>query len=1346
MFHRTCLTFFAAALSIAAFWGDIASAAVYLRADSPGGTDGQTFDGTSWSTAYKTLGDAYTALQGLPATLEDRTLYVAQGVYANVTTDNRIFTCIRIYGGYKGETDGDMTRDIDLYQTIFCGKFNKSGVPDAKWRHDEPNLDGFSVKQTTSANLVVTAAGRIELPAFTGAFDGWGSDGSATTETLQIAEGEGGVVSGIWFTGFGRNQQRGNCMAVGANVNSVTIEDCVFTANAPQGGCVTITSTASPSYVRRCRFTRNDVLYSSATALLSAGLSVEVSDCEFSGNGKSNTYSHSGLMTGAATVKRCTFTHNYYCTTSATISGGSGSSLIGGGTGTWCDCVITNNFCGTICGTTGRFTALLNFSTGSISDSLIANNRCNFKASDGFSYAMIGQEDNFDSYTLKQVYSGCLIASNILSCVEVAATSGSYAIGLFGGHANKNGRPYAPVIFGCTFDGNIVTTVPTEGVTATLSRGILYANTPSAGVTGTSCGFYATNCTFKAEYAEGVYDIAQYGTTSTRKAYISNCVFMQDGAEVHQNAIFAVSDVFAVTNCTIKNMLEDFYPADVDVTDGLYFDEIPFERVPYLFNGEDTGYGWLRPAAKTPGIRETADGSVRGAVDELTETAENGVTLTIRREPFVGGTVDIPVQAVTAGAAISPVTATPVAGGSFGGWINVADGTTYSTDNPLTIASLDDDLILTASFATRKTTITFDLSGAGTFVENGASRIECELSAGDTFPELPEYTVGDNNHIYRWDDMPTVVPNEDVTYAAHWVTKDLRIIYVTKEGAGAKNGTSWENAYDDISVAYVDAGHYRGEVWIGEGVYTQALPTVKCASVNVRGGFAGDEMSAAEADPAAHPTVISGGRTTFYFLTDTDGVAGAAEFTGLTFRDFQRSAIDFSTIDIGKVTVAKCRFENCNLGGSTSYAGAWVLGEPTFSDCFFSNCFRAVYSKSTVAATTVVERCVFVAISEGGVSAAAANNGRLVVRNCEFRDGVMTTASGYSSGCLLSVNGKNTSAEITDCIFENNQVKDLSKGCIGFFGETSGNAGEFVIQRCLFKNNVCMHSSWNNTDGYYNSQQFGTCVSLEAVGATALVRDCSFVGNVVTNFSGCGASCIVLRNTASKAVAVNCTFEANVAIARENLDRSGTWRSVGNAGTINAAASGIGLVNCTFVANTNRADTGGVVADIFARASTPCFVLNDILWNDDPDYAPFARTDSGALTVGRTVAKSYDETVPSAEMGPVLMEDPRLSTKSAIGPNGVPAYAISGSSCAARGGYPVWTSGAQLYVYDSDRDEDAKWLNVSTRAWVAEDKLPPDVSKAAPLAPDAWGQRRGFRRVAFGALNAPSPATFILVR
>ena len=1284
-----------------------APAAVYLKADAPDGGDGR-----SWSTAYKTLGDALVALNADES--GDPTLYIAKGVYyTGKMTTHALTRDARMLGGYRGETDGDMTRDSEEYQSIISGIAN----PESKtWTRAIPVPGGFSYTTAATTEKIVVD-GKLNLPAPLGEFDAYFASSSGSY-FLRVSDGCAIVADGIKFICFNREGTPGGS-AIGVNTNAkrAEISNCVFAGgDGLQRSMLWIGTTTEESSVKNCKFYYNRANYSNNPHAIFSG-AVTIEDCEFVGAVRGGGAPTDGAISGGKLVKNCLFSHNM----TPSSASASGCPLISLGSGTLEGCKIVNNFCADKAANAYYNGALIRLSTGKVKDCLIANNRCEFYVLDGKAYSMLGRysDTSGGAYTIQ--YENCLIASNVVAATSIGMTSGSYAISVMG--SGSTARTFTDRIKNCVLDGNIVSNVVVEGVTPTLCRGVLGFR---LGATQTMT---VDNCTFMGPAVDGVSDIETYGSASTSaKSIFNNCVFMCDGSGVHAEAVrVSQANSIVLKDCTIKNMLPDFYPANVDVTDGLCIDEIPFERVPFLFDGEDTGYGWLRPAAKTPGIRETTDGSVRGAVNALSETAENGATLTIRREPFAGGSVDVPVQAVAKGAAIAPVRAVPVAGGSFGGWL-AEDGSTYSTENPLTIASLDDDLVLTASFATRKTTITFDLNGAGTFVDNGSSRIECELSAGETFPSVPAFTVGDNNHIYRWDEMPTVVPNEDVTYSAHWVTKDLRIVYVTKDGAGAKDGSGWANAYDDISAAYADAGRYRGEVWIGEGVYTQALPIVKRAAVNVRGGFAGGESSAAQADPAAHPTVVSGGGTTFYFLTDTDGVAGDVEITGLAFVDFYRSAIDFSTANVGKVKVSKCRFANCNLGGTASYAAAWVLGDPTFSDCFFSNCVRTVHSKSAVAATTVVERCTFVANRDAGVYAVAANGGRLVVRDCTFSDCDMTTTSGYPAGCGLYTTGRSASAEVVNCTFARNRLKGASGGCVGFSGE--GRGGDFIVERCAFRDNVCMHSGWNNTDGYYTSQQFGTCVSLEAQEATTLVRDCSFVGNVVTNFSGCAASCIVLRDKAAKAVAANCTFEANVAVARENLDRKGTWRSVGNAGTINAAASGIGLVNCTFVANTNRADAGGTVADVFARASTPTYVLNGVLWNDAPDYAPFARTDGGRLTVGRTVAKNYDETVPTAVMGFVKTDDPRLADASEVGPNGVLARELRPST-GARGGYPVWTSGAQVFVRNPGAAPEEEWLNVSTQAFVPAGGLP-DLE----LLPDAWGRPRRRSSSDCGSLNA----------
>lgn len=93
------------------------------------------------------------------------------------------------------------------------------------------------------------------------------------------------------------------------------------------------------------------------------------------------------------------------------------------------------------------------------------------------------------------------------------------------------------------------------------------------------------------------------------------------------------------------------------------------------------------------------------------------------------------------------------------------------------------------------------------------------------------------------------------------------IAYVVPGGAGAKDGTSWENAYASVATAYnaVGANPGGGEVWVKTGRYSLGGNVTMLPRVTVRGGFAGTETSADEADPDAHPTF-------FGVTTTTDNV------------------------------------------------------------------------------------------------------------------------------------------------------------------------------------------------------------------------------------------------------------------------------------------------------------------------------------------------------------------------------------------------------------------------------------------------------------------------------------------
>lgn len=94
------------------------------------------------------------------------------------------------------------------------------------------------------------------------------------------------------------------------------------------------------------------------------------------------------------------------------------------------------------------------------------------------------------------------------------------------------------------------------------------------------------------------------------------------------------------------------------------------------------------------------------------------------------------------------------------------------------------------------------------------------------------------------------------------------IIYVTEEGSGMKDGTSWSNAMSDVNTAVTVASLSDvRNVWVAAGNYAPAESCQRESfiymrpGVNVYGGFVGNEPSnydLSQRDAASHPTVLSG--------------------------------------------------------------------------------------------------------------------------------------------------------------------------------------------------------------------------------------------------------------------------------------------------------------------------------------------------------------------------------------------------------------------------------------------------------------------------------------------------------
>jgi len=95
-----------------------------------------------------------------------------------------------------------------------------------------------------------------------------------------------------------------------------------------------------------------------------------------------------------------------------------------------------------------------------------------------------------------------------------------------------------------------------------------------------------------------------------------------------------------------------------------------------------------------------------------------------------------------------------------------------------------------------------------------------------------------------------------------------RIVYVNPAAlGGGNNGTSWANAYTDLSTAILNLAN-NDTVWIAAGTYVPSNTGDREASflfdqaknLWIYGGFAGTETSLSQRNVAANPTILSGDR------------------------------------------------------------------------------------------------------------------------------------------------------------------------------------------------------------------------------------------------------------------------------------------------------------------------------------------------------------------------------------------------------------------------------------------------------------------------------------------------------
>ena len=186
------------------------------------------------------------------------------------------------------------------------------------------------------------------------------------------------------------------------------------------------------------------------------------------------------------------------------------------------------------------------------------------------------------------------------------------------------------------------------------------------------------------------------------------------------------------------------------------------------------------------------------------------------------------------------------------------------------------------------------------------------------------------------------------------------VIFVDVDAAGADNGTTWDDAFNDLQdgLAAAAAGD---EIWVAKGTYAPSGPggdreaTFQLISgVGLYGGFVGDETNRDQRDWETHETILTGdlngddgsnftqNEENSYHVVTGSGTDETAVFDGFTLTagnadDFPNHAAGGGMLNSNAfLKVANCKFHaNSSLvqGGGMSNTDS----DPVIVNCVFSS-------------------------------------------------------------------------------------------------------------------------------------------------------------------------------------------------------------------------------------------------------------------------------------------------------------------------------------------------------------------------------------------------------------------------
>ena len=1384
---------------------------IYLKADATG-----KGDGSSWENAFTSFADALAdALAAAKRLGGDVELRIAGGLYPISSLQAISVPGLRIYGGFPGASEDETLsdRDADAYQTILCGDQTLDDV----WVHVEPDIGKYRLIETETKEPVIKNGRFNPPPAYTGVYDAYcpSFTGTATAMAISVRAGGGAEFDGLWFVGF-KNTSSSAAIYINSGCAATSISNCRFYACGTTLGAIGNYDTSKTKPVTGCRFrylrmVTTDGAYT--TGVISKGC-LPLSDCSFESNVGGNLLKLPYPSDAALYLTRVSVTRQLSITADSTAEGGGdwGYGAVLGhqeANGYVCyACTFTNNY-STSNIDTSYGSPVFNFDNGRMEHCLVAGNYCETYPKSGGSYSLLGCPRKNGTVWIDS----CVVRDNTIAAPSARSASGTAMLAVIGAGP---GIPYHSILMNSTFSNNNVTVG--SDVTLTVLKATASGRFNPSTSSNDSSGQVVFHNTFLGSQTDDGYEIMNGGSTLfTRKPYLINNIFMDAFHDVARPLFSSVNGITTLIDNTVQGMDDPpagttwshlstvkipMEPADAFpghyrpavrmgmIDTATYIATNSSSSLCYVYrdangnrvNMTDFRYGmngWGKPISDAHDVARVDGHYRRGCLQDLSPDAETKCALVISCYPAKGGSVDVPAQNVATGEVARAVTAIPADGCRFEGWYD-GNGDLVAADNPLDGFAVSEDTELVAKFATPKVSLTFDLGPYGTF-EGGGNTATVEIGSGESFPEIPDHMIFDGYVAYGWNPgLPAVVPDEDVTYAVQAVTKDVRVRYVVPEGeaAGKKDGSSWADATDDFRAAYENAGIYRGEVWVKKGVYRTGADAIALkANVTVRGGFAGNESTAEEADPNANVTVISGdangndkwlspsgsdlgavwadgaynapnpGGTERYVVTGNTGdnranafysgdgsaVATNSQFCGLVFSGY-KTAVFYLSLASGSRNYGEL-LKDCRFVANGGKAIATASIGFTARGCEFEGNAEAISASS---ASVKLDGCRFAENSQSSYSGCIyQNGGSLDIRNTHFVSNCAYGGGWRASSCLTWLGSPST--VLSNCTFRANRSYAGGYGCLC----NDGTPTVFICD-CFFVDNM------NEIPA--SPEYSGASACLSRMSGSLRVKNTSFLRNsnvIPANVTAAVGSSDIWGGVAAVAGGLaqfeNCAFLDGV--LSSSVSASTTGRNAGML--VFGGASKAALVNCEVAGSAISGDKVGEVVNASSSANSNLALVNTVVTGSEDGYEAVKVVNSATVvpSVDGCVLTGFDKS--DYALGANDWIRTVLSSAVEIDPRGVEMdngrvfRRVKGPD--NRIGCRVWfASDGYYYVYDKNANSAKPWRRIADKTYYAA--AISGLSTDDAMLADATCALRHKRNVEIGPVNPDKNGLMLILK